>query len=270
MIYVTGFGRMCNNILQFGHFYAWGKENQVQTIAMRFCYKYSYFKINSKKGYNWRTYFYAKYGAKMHLFPTIAFNDENSMTEAAMETLKNSKRILAKGWFMRDYEAFLRHRNEIKDLFTFKDKVTSKVNKVFSTVAGADITLGVHIRKGDYDGWHNGNYFFTDDEYVSLISSFINLHPDKSIRVFVATNDKAINDGYYKEKLNVPVHFLKGNAGEDLCALSSCNYLIGPPSTYSLVAAFYQDLPLYWVFDKNETMTSASFKKFDHWFRNII
>jgi hypothetical protein len=270
MVFITGFGQMCNNILQFGHFYAWGKENQVKTIAMRFCYKYSFFKINNQNGYNWGTYLFAKYGAKMHWFPRITFDDENSLTEMQMEKLKNSKFILAEGWFMRDYDVFLKHRNEIADLFSFNKKVTSKVNTFFSTLPSADLTLGIHVRRGDYDHWQGGNYFYTDDEYISFISSFINLFPDKNLRILISTNDKTIDVERYKSGMGASVHFLKGTAGEDLCALSRCDYLIGPPSTFSLVAAFYHDLPLYWVFDKNETIGLTSFQKFDYLFRNII
>ena len=36
---------MCNNILQYGHAYAWGREHGRETVSMRFCYKYPYFAI---------------------------------------------------------------------------------------------------------------------------------------------------------------------------------------------------------------------------------
>ena len=45
MIFVTDKGRMCNNILQYGHVYAWAREHGRKSISMRFCYKYQYFKI---------------------------------------------------------------------------------------------------------------------------------------------------------------------------------------------------------------------------------
>jgi hypothetical protein len=53
--------------------------------------------------------------------------------------------------------------------------------------------------------------------------------------------------------------------------LSACDYVMGPPSTFSLVAAMYRDIPLYRMDSGDETqMTEEAFKKFDYWFRRII
>ncbi|MDR1368645.1 MAG: alpha-1,2-fucosyltransferase [Dysgonamonadaceae bacterium] len=270
MIFVTGFGQMCNNILQFGHFYAWGRESGIDVIAMRFCYKYSFFEINKKKTYNWFTYLFAKYGAKMKCFPTVAFDDEQSMVPERMDLLKESKFVMVQGWFMRNYELFLKYRSEITELFQFNKKVCQSVNLLFSHFPETDLTLGVHIRRGDYIRWQEGKYFFQDEDYCSFISSFLELHPEKTVQVLIATNDPRINPETFRSKINVPVHFLSGSAGEDLCALSRCDYLIGPPSTFSLMASFYEDIPLYWVFDKDEKIVSDSFQKFEALFRNII
>ena len=45
MIFVRDKGRMCNNILQYAHLYAWGREHHRATLSMRFAYKYRYFHI---------------------------------------------------------------------------------------------------------------------------------------------------------------------------------------------------------------------------------
>ena len=63
--------------------------------------------------------------------------------------------------------------------------------------------------------------------------------------------------------------FPKGNPGEDLCLLSHCDYLIGAPSTFSLVASMYRDLPLYWIRQPEATLSEQSFSRFDVLFRKI-
>jgi hypothetical protein len=46
---------------------------------------------------------------------------------------------------------------------------------------------------------------------------------------------------------------------------------MGPPSTFSLVAAMYRDIPLYRMDGEDEKlMTAEGFRKFDYWFRRII
>ncbi|MCC8145120.1 MAG: glycosyltransferase, partial [Bacteroidales bacterium] len=74
----------------------------------------------------------------------------------------------------------------------------------------------------------------------------------------------------FKEQIQSKIYFVSGNPGEDLYALSTCDYIIGPPSTFSLMAAFYEDANLYWIMDKNAPVTKESFKKFDYLFRHIL
>ena len=45
MIFVKGYGQMCNNILQYAHAYAFGREYGIKVVSMRFAYKYRYFAL---------------------------------------------------------------------------------------------------------------------------------------------------------------------------------------------------------------------------------
>ena len=77
MLFVRDKGRMCNNILQYGHVYAWGREHGRKTMSMRFAYKYPYFHICNTAWHNFFTYVFAKYGAKAGLLPVISFHEED-------------------------------------------------------------------------------------------------------------------------------------------------------------------------------------------------
>jgi hypothetical protein len=89
MIFVSGFGQMCNNMLQFGHLYAWGRGNGVSVIALRFCYKYQFFTISKTKYYHWFTYLLAKYGAKLRLIPIVSFPEEEDINPMDIHQLRN-------------------------------------------------------------------------------------------------------------------------------------------------------------------------------------
>ena len=270
MIFVTGFGQICNNILQFGHLYAWGKERDLSVIAMRFCYKYPFFKISKIKYYNWFTYLFAKYGSKMGCIPKVSFRKEEDVNSKNLQMLETGKFVLVEGWQLRDYDAFLRHRDEIKDLFSLNEKIKKAVHIHLPVKSENKIRLGVHIRRGDYKTWMNGNYFYSDADFIQIIQSFANLFPKKEIEIIIVSNDKAIPKELYYSSLKKSACFLSGNPGEDLYALSTCDYLIGPPSTFSLMASFYNDANLYWIFDKKASLTKDSFKKFDYLFRHIL
>ena len=270
MIFVAGFGQMCNNILQFGHLYAWGRKRGISVIALRFCYKYLYFAISKTKHYHWFTYLFAKYGAKLRLFPVVSLPEEEDVSPEKIAFLQKARFVLIKGWGFRDYDAFLAYRDEIKNLFAFRRELTLKVDKCLPALKENVLRLGVHIRRGDYKTWMSGHYYYSDEDFIRVIQLFHALFPDNSIEILIVGNEKKLPQEKYRAGLPEPIYFLSGNRAEDLYALSTCNYLIGPPSTFSLTAAFYNDSNLYWILDKNQPLSKESFQKFDYLFRNII
>jgi hypothetical protein len=44
---------------------------------------------------------------------------------------------------------------------------------------------------------------------------------------------------------------------------------MGAPSTFTLVAAMYRDLPLYWIEEPEAVVKPQSFGRFDQLFREI-
>ena len=98
------------------------------------------------------------------------------------------------------------------------------------------------------------------------------MHPDKTIHVYLSTNDSQVTaDAYQQLCPKVAVHHLQGSAPEDLFMLSECDYVIGPPSTFSLVAAMYRDIPLYRMDTADAAqMMEEGYKRFAYWFQNMV
>ena len=88
MIFVHDKGRLANNILQYGHVYAWGREHGRQTVSMRFSYKYPWFHICSTRHHHFLTYVFAKYAAKLKLIPTSsAFMGSMSVVSVSIQKI---------------------------------------------------------------------------------------------------------------------------------------------------------------------------------------
>ena len=278
MIFARDKSQMCNNLLQYAHVYAWGREHGRKVISMRFSYKYQYFHIchTSLTGFGW--YLFAKYMAALKLLPTASFKHSDCDREALERKMLRHKHIVVSGWNVRFYDLFLKYRKEICELFTLDEQYTAPVKdkmaspSVMSSEAETSLALGVHIRRGDYAEWQNGQYYFDDAVYAAHINRFAELHPDQTIHVFLSTNDnQVLAEAYQQACPKVVIHHFKGSAPEDLFMLSECDYLIGPPSTFSLVAAMYRDIPLYRMDVADEQqMTPESFRLFDYWFRRIL
>lgn len=265
---------MCNNLLQYAHVYAWGREHGRKVVSMRFSYKYPYFKIRHTSLTSFPLYLLAKYAAMLHLLPTASFKHAECDREALERKMKRCRHIVVSGWYVRYYELFLKYRKEICDLFTIDADYTEPVRNKMSELErhGRVIRLGVHIRRGDYAVWQGGCYLYDDDTYARLINRYAQWHQTAPVHVYLSTNDPAVSEATFQRLCpQVHVHHLHCNAPSDLFMLSACDAIIGPPSTFSLVAALYRDIPLYRMDSADEgQMTKESFHDFDYWFRRIL
>lgn len=270
MLFVRDKGRMCNNILQYAHVYAWGREHGRSTMSMRFAYKYRYFRLCRQFKHNFLYYVAAKYAAKWGLLPVVSFHKENEDTSEQEQTMLSRRNIVVEGWYARWYDLFLKYKPEILDLFAFKDDIERRVQTVMQDSEGMT-RLGVHIRRGDYATFHGGDFFYSDKQYADVISSFLELHKDEHVAIYICGNDPRLDQDYYRQRFSgCSVIFPNGSAAEDLCLLSHCHFLMGPPSTFSLVAAMYHDAPLCWIDNPAAPVTADSFKPFDYLFRHIV
>lgn len=264
MIFVRDKGRMCNNILQFGHVYAWAREHGRTAVSMRFAYKYPFFRIRHTRWHCFATYVFAKYAAKFGLLPVAGFHSANGNPEA-QRLLETRNTLVVEGWEVRFYDLFIKYKKEIINLFAFDPII---VNKVRDIMGGTDaVRIGLHVRRGDYKTWQGGRYWYTDNQYAEVVRRFAESIPDRRVDLFVCGNDPNLASIRSVIDPSIKVIIPHGNPAEDLCMLSECDYIIGAPSTFSLVASMYNDRPLAWIMSPSEDL---HFDKFDTLFRHII
>lgn len=275
MIFVRDKGQMCNNILQYGHVYAWAREHGRSVMSMRFSHKYRYFRLCHDFKHNPLFYAIIKFLLNTKHIKSVSYLVPLHTGSTEYENyIKNNNNIVVEGWYIRYYDLFLKYRKEITDMFAFDKKIIESVNrKVLCHHPKDNLRLGIHIRRGDYRTFHNGRFYYDDDVYISYIQRFTELYKDKSISVFICGNDPKLKHQYYMDRLQkLDVVFPNGNPAEDLYVLSECDYLIGPPSTFSLVAAMYNDIPLLWMMDAkaDNVLHNESWGLFENLFKNIL
>ena len=274
MIFARDKSQMCNNLLQFAHVYAWGREHGRRVISMRFSYKYPYFKISHSRYVSFPLYVLAKALAALKVLPTASYKHAECDPVALEQKMLRHRHIVVSGWYVHFYDLFLKYRDEICDLFTIEPQYTEPVKAKMKVWTG--LRLGVHIRRGDYAAWKNGAYYYDDAVYADFIAQFASLMPGKDIDVFLSTNDPRMTATTFESLLSdegcrLRIHLMGGNAVEDLYMLSECDFIVGPPSTYSLVASMYRDIPLCRMDQVSDgRLTLDDFKSFDYWFRRIV
>lgn len=162
------------------------------------------------------------------------------------------------GWKHSSDISFIKeHRNEIAKLFQPDTIVTQKVESYFKNYQG--LTIGVHVRRGDYKNYLSGKYYFTDDVYNSFIDKLRSHFSSEGVRArFLICS----NENHRISDENNDIFSIQGANGiTDLYALSCCDYIIGPPSSYSQWASFYAGVPLFVILDKNPQIHIDSFSK---------
>jgi hypothetical protein len=114
------------------------------------------------------------------------------------------------------------------------DRVTSRASSMRD--AGTEtLLIGVHIRQGDdYRGWIGGKYYFSAAQYTAVMRR---IHTDLAGRphYFCVCSDALIDTA---ELQGLPVWYERGAPEDDFVALSKCDYVVGPPSTFGTWSAF--------------------------------
>ena len=113
--------------------------------------------------------------------------------------------------------------------------------------------VGVHIRRTDYKEYLNGKYYYSLVQYKQIILNLRELIGEHKV-YFVLFSDEII-------QLDLPnCTQSHGTWYQDLDSMSVCDYLIGPPSTFSCWASYMGNVPQYFIEDANRTIRLNDFK----------
>lgn len=181
---------------------------------------------------------------------------------AFIETAKH-KILLVDGWFYEDKTSLQKHAAAIKKLFTPNRAYLQQVEKLKTEqFAQYDAVVGVHIRRGDYKTYNNGQWYYSNETYVGFMEQVLQTTAfgNKRTAFFICSNETLNYEEFSGFNLIMPTHHLI----EDLYGLAACTAIIGPPSTFSGWASFYGDVPLFHAFQKSDRITDASFKVIDY------
>lgn len=178
-------------------------------------------------------------------------NDREHGCPAAgyLAQLARRTRVLYVGWNFRAQDLLVRHQVAVRALLGLRPSLTSGVSaRMRQLREGHGTILGIHVRRGDYRVWCNGRFYFDDQTYQQLaIQTLQSLGTEfTNPRVMVVSDEPTV----WPSELNgVPVMRFEGGVIEDLAALSLCDRILGPPSTFAMSASLIGQVPFLQIAD---------------------
>jgi hypothetical protein len=204
-----------------------------------------------------------KLGFPRRLAQVIALDDDAFYVlddnAQAREPFHTSLVTFVGGLQFRAISAMRAHRETIARYFEPVPEHQARVDEVVNRARkNCDVLVGVHIRGGDYAAHLGGRYKYRLEDYRGLMSRVKGLLPDRRTGFLICSNDPLkpeLFDGF--DYHFGPNHFL-----QDMYALARCDYILGPPSTYSLWASFYGGARLFFIQDPREHVTLEMFRDY--------
>jgi hypothetical protein len=167
--------------------------------------------------------------------------------------------LFVSGWLFRDNQHCALYAERLRSYFTPKSKYMTRINRLIGiSRVDYDFLIGVHLRKGDYKTWNQGKYYFLDSVYADKMLQLKDFfrRQNKSVRFLMCSNEKVDANNFS----NLDIFNALGHPVEDLYSLAFCDYIIGPPSTYSMWASFYGKVPLLHIIQPDQIIRLSDFR----------
>lgn len=163
--------------------------------------------------------------------------------EETTQYLDENEVILLAGWGVRNWSSVRRHRAEIQDrLFPRGPHLQEAKSHLRKVRERHGIVVGVHVRQKDYRTWRGGRFFFESSVYHEVMKTW---ERNRGKAGFVIVSDEEQPDLLGKDENRYPTSRASKDGGflADFAELSLCDVIIGPPSTFSVMAAFTGSTP---------------------------
>lgn len=263
-------GQLGNRLILYSNLLCFGKEYGIKIFNPSFDEYSKYFEGTKTTPKLWRKFYFtffnilARLSNRLKLRSKLIYSLQTDWYE--LFTLDNSpksqplfsKICLLQGWFYRNNTLIQKHKSLLLDVFKpkkeFQTLIDDYIKENFEHNA---IIVGLHLRRGDYRTFEGGKYYYSLENYLSIIEK-LNTEFQHKVKFMIASNDNETLK--YFKNFNLPIVFAPNHELLDMYCLAMCDYIVGPPSTYTMWASFYGNKPLLMIKEVNQKITLESFQ----------
>jgi hypothetical protein len=160
-----------------------------------------------------------------------------------LERLRRHRFTILQGWF-NPQQLHLWLSPATRQLYRPDPEVLEEVARTIAQARlRADVLVGLHMRRGDYNLWREGRHFYDFATYARIARDIAALFPGQRTGFILCSNEPIPLEDFAP----LAVTPGPGTVLGDLHSLAGCDYIVGPPSTYSLWASLYGLKPCYFL-----------------------
>lgn len=198
--------------------------------------------------------------SKLGFLKLIRFDNKNKESESETNLLKafeNNDVVYTAGWWFRSPDLVVKFQPEMAYKYSLKKSLYENNTMVINLdklKSQGYILIGVHIRRGDYKKWKGGKYFYDDNTYKKYMKSISEQLSAKgnTKQMFILFSNETVN---IEKSADIIVSTESWYIDQHI--MSTCNYLIGPPSTFTKWASYIGNVKLFHITDKTQTIDIA-------------
>ncbi len=158
--------------------------------------------------------------------------DMQEKTCVLEENFPTTNYVFPDGWLFRSEKLNAHDRPWVQQLFRPNAAIEEKISAFLKQLDSQKETIGLHIRRGDYKDFLGGKYYFEFDYYLKLIERIQEEFPHTNM---IICSDEKLPEEFNKFE---SVFISNSDFVTDLFLLSKCAYIVGVPSTFSLIAGY--------------------------------
>ena len=252
IILVESFGNNSNRLFQNAHYEAYSLEKGVKYVNLTmkdYCSVYPELRMGG-----WRFLsFFVMALRKLGIIKYQSFSNSRQLDAAIRWPL-----TFVGGWSYRDDDLTAKFRQKIAkryeiDFSNILDNHAYEfiVNRKSKGIA----VVGIHVRRGDYSDWEGGRYHYDDSvylKYIGLISEALKKVGREAS--FVVFSNEQVDLPLYE---NIIVS--RNSWSVDHFLMKQCDYLVGPPSTFTLWASYSASVKYFHIIDPGSGLCLEDF-----------
>ena len=177
-----------------------------------------------------------------------------------LDNAATSMVTLVGGWDFRVHDLTRKHQDHFARMYSIDESLVghnSLAKQIAEWKSDGQTVVGVHIRRGDYREFMDGRFYYLDFVYEAKIREIAMLCAARGSQARFVLFSNEPSSVCISEGLDCAVS--RNDWHIDHWLMSQCDFLVGPPSTFTMWASYIGKTPYFHISDPKAPIDLSSF-----------